>query len=86
MNAATLQIPSKLATIESESMISSAEEFLKLRTSEIKEEQDRASLGCADNNIWLEIIHNYPDYKFWVVHNKTIPIDILEQLAEDENA
>jgi hypothetical protein len=67
-------------------MITSAEEFIKLRTSEIKEEQDRASLDSADNTIWLDIIHNYPDYKVWVVHNKTIPIEILEKLAADENA
>ena len=67
-------------------MISSAEEFIKLRTSDIKEEQDRASLDSADNTTWLDIFHNYPDFRVWVVHNKTIPVEILEQLAEDENA
>lgn len=65
-------------------MIVSAEEFIKLRTSDKKEEQDRASRDHADNRVWLDIIKNYPEYKVWIVHNKTIPVDILESLAKDE--
>jgi hypothetical protein len=66
-------------------MINSAEEFIKLRTSDIIEEQYRASHDNADSTVWLDIIQNHPEYKVWVVHNKTIPIEILELLSKDEN-
>ena len=28
----------------------------------------------------------YPDFKIWVIHNKTIPIEILEILSRDSDA
>lgn len=67
-------------------MIVSAEEFIRLRTSDLKKEQDRASHDSAAITVWVDLITNYPDYKVWVVHNKSIPIDILETLAKDEDA
>lgn len=67
-------------------MIASAEEFIRLRTSDLKEEQDRASRDMADTSIWMEVITKFPNYKVWVVHNKSIPIDILEILAQDRDA
>lgn len=77
---------SVLATIQGKVMITSVEEFIKLRTGDKKEDQDRASLDSANNAVWLDIVQNHPEYRVWVVHNKTIPVDILELLAEDENA
>ena len=65
-------------------MIISAEEFIRLRTSDLPIEQERASRDTAENLVWLDIIQNFPDYKTWVIHNKTIPIEILEILAEDK--
>jgi hypothetical protein len=35
--------------------------------------------------VWLEVIDRYPALKSWVVHNKTIPIEILRLLASDED-
>ena len=67
-------------------MINSAENFIKLRISDNLEEQHRASFDEADEAVWLEIIHKYPEYKEWVIHNKTVPIQILEILAQDEDA
>ncbi|MBT2557489.1 hypothetical protein J7E24_06805 [Hymenobacter sp. ISL-91] len=67
-------------------MITSAEGFIRLRTSELKEEQERASHDSASTSVWVDLIDNYPEYKVWVVHNKSIPIDILETLAKDEDA
>jgi hypothetical protein len=66
-------------------MISSAEEFIKLRTSESKEEQDRATHDNAEVKTWNEIINKHPEYKEWVIHNKTIQIEILEQLTLDSD-
>lgn len=35
--------------------------------------------------VWLDVIARYPGMKEWVVHNKTIPIEILRLLADDED-
>ena len=66
-------------------MIISAEEFLRLRTSDLQEDQFRASTDTADISVWLDIIQNHPDFKVWVVHNKTIPLEILSLLARDRD-
>jgi hypothetical protein len=32
------------------------------------------------------VIEKYPNYKEWVIHNKTVPLEILELLTSDENS
>ncbi|WP_406684362.1 hypothetical protein N1F78_01125 [Seonamhaeicola sp. MEBiC1930] len=66
-------------------MISSAEEFKRLRTSENLEEQERSASESADIGVWHEVIQKFPELKEWVVHNKTIQIEILEYLASDKD-
>lgn len=66
-------------------MIKTADEFIALRQSDNLDEQHRASHDNADINVWLDIIKNYPDFKTWVIHNKTIQIEILEILCEDKD-
>ncbi len=66
-------------------MIKSPEEFIRLRTSEIKAEYDRATHDTADISTWTKLINNHPDYKQWVIHNKTVPIEILEILTLDND-
>ena len=68
-----------------EIVITSAEEFYRLRTSEIKQEYDRAAHDEAPLGVWLEIIQKFPEMHSWVAHNKTVPIEILEVLSRDEN-
>ncbi|WP_312118023.1 hypothetical protein [Brevibacillus reuszeri] len=62
-------------------MITSAEEFVRLRTSENPEEYLRAAWSEAPLDVWYEIIQNYPDMSFWVAQNKSVPIEILTILA-----
>lgn len=62
-------------------MITSAEEFIVLRSSSIKAEYDRAAMEEAPISVWRAVIKNYPDYMRWVVHNKTVPLEILEELC-----
>ena len=62
-------------------MIESAEEFVRLRCSEQMEEYVRAAHEDAPLEVWLEVIERYPDMKPWVVHNKTVPLSILELLS-----
>ena len=64
-------------------MIQSAEEFVKLRTSDVPEEYHRAMHETAPDEVWLEVIEKYPEKKKWVAHNKTVPLHILRLLAAD---
>lgn len=66
-------------------MINSAEEFVRLSSSDNPEEYNRAAHDEAGLSIWYDVINTYPDYKTWVIHNKTIPVEILELLAKDNN-
>jgi hypothetical protein len=63
-------------------MISSAEEFVALRDSDIKTEYDRSAMEEAPIAVWREVIENFPDHRRWVAHNKTVPVEILEVLCE----
>jgi len=66
-------------------MIESADEFIRLRTSDLKEEYDRATYDDAPLDVWWELIRKHPDMKVWVVHNKTVPLEILDALSTDED-
>lgn len=66
-------------------MIESAEQFVWLRRSELKEEYDRATNEDAPLDVWREVIDEYPDMRGWVAHNRTVPAEILRLLAEDED-
>lgn len=63
-------------------MITSAEEFVALRSSSIKSEYDRAATEEAPISVWREVIKNYPDYRRWVAQNKSVPLEILEELCQ----
>ncbi|MBL4819320.1 MAG: hypothetical protein JKY15_08905 [Deltaproteobacteria bacterium] len=66
-------------------MIKSAEEFVRLRTSEILEESDRAVWEEAEITVWKQVIADYPDMRKWVAHNKSIPDEIIRMLVFDED-
>lgn len=66
-------------------MIESAEEFIRLRTSQREDEYLRAAHEEAPLEIWWELVRSYSDMKFWVVANKTVPVPILEALSKDED-
>ena len=63
-------------------MIHSADEFVRLST----ENDPRATWDSADESVWSEVVASYPDMKEWVVHNKTVPISILRDLAADPDS
>ena len=64
-------------------MITSADEFYKLRKSADPNDYYRASNEEISYDTCLEIISKYPDMKKWVVHNKKVPIAILKLLVTD---
>ena len=65
-------------------MIQSAEEFISLRDSRIKDEYDRAANDEASVSVWMDVIVRFPDYRAWVAHNKTVPVEILAELCQFE--
>jgi hypothetical protein len=67
-------------------MISSAEEFVRLRSSEIMIEYLQAAHDSADIQVWLEVIEKYPEFQKWVAHNKSIPEEIIVLLSESFDA
>jgi hypothetical protein len=67
-------------------MINTAEEFVRLRSSELQEEYWQAAHDEAPLDVWLEIIEKHPDCREWVAHNKTIPTEILEILVKDPDS
>lgn len=66
-------------------MFESAEEFLALRTSTNPDAYTRAANEPAPNTVWREVITKYPEMRKRVVHDKTVPMSILEELAGDDD-
>jgi hypothetical protein len=67
--------------VKSPITISSAEEFVRLSSSEIPEEYNLASSGSASDEVWLEVIQKFPDYTRRVAFNKSISLEIIQILA-----
>ncbi|MFE9613632.1 HEAT repeat domain-containing protein [Streptomyces sp. NPDC006012] len=64
-------------------MIESVEEFLRLCSSDDPDEYYRANTEPASLEVWREVVDRYPDARFSVAHNKTVPLEILRVLAID---
>ena len=64
-------------------MISSAEEFKHLRESKNPQVYHRAAQEEASLEVWQEVLISFPEMAFWVAQNKTVPLEILEQLANN---
>jgi hypothetical protein len=65
-------------------MINSAEEFVRLRNSELPEDYLRSANEEAPIHVWYDILLRFPTMREWVVHNRTVPLEILEVLACDK--
>jgi len=55
-------------------VIESAEEFVRLRTSQTTEEYRRAAQEEAQVATWTEIIECFPEMRFSGVQNKSVPL------------
>jgi hypothetical protein len=71
---------------EHDHVIESAEEFVRLRTSEEPDKYHRAAHEEATVETWLQVIERYPEMRFWVANNKTVPLEVLEVLRQDADA
>lgn len=64
-------------------VISSADEFVRLRDSADPAEYGRAARDEAPLEVWWDVCARFPDYRFWVAQNKTVPLEVLEVLRDD---
>ena len=64
-------------------MIASAEEFVSLRMSDDPERYRRAAHEAAAPGVWEDVVRRFPEMRFWVVINKTVPLEILRELSQD---
>jgi hypothetical protein len=64
-------------------MIESATEFRELRESKDPALYNRAATESASLATWNSIVQSMPDMRFWVAHNKTVPVSVLAVLAND---
>ena len=70
---------------DTESVIGTAEEFVRLRNSTDPGDYLRAATEEAAEAVSLEVIRTYPDMCFWVAQNKTVSLSILAVLATDND-
>lgn len=66
-------------------MITSAEEFARLRRSDEPEEYNRANDEDAPLAVWLDVYRKYPEFRKYIAMNGTSPVEILRILADDED-
>src|SRR5690242_18503207 len=66
-------------------VINSAKEFLDLRNSDDPDEYNRAAREEAPGEVWHDLISGYPDSRFWVEQNKTVPLEMLQALAANKD-
>ena len=67
-------------------VIESADEFVRLRLSRDPEEYGRAAHEEAAESTWRDVIERFPEMRFWVAQNKTVPLGILELLRDDPDS
>jgi hypothetical protein len=66
-------------------MITSAEEFARLRVSQDSQEYRRAANESVLGSVWIDVVDRFPQLRKWVAQNKTIPIMILDRLSRDSD-
>ena len=59
---------------------------MELRRSQRPEECSRAAQDSAPVEVWLDVIQRFPDMRFWVAQNKTVPVEVLAVLACDPDS
>lgn len=60
-------------------MIDNIKEHIKLVDSNDFEDNNRTQIELLSSEVIYETIHNYPESKAWLVHNKHIPINLLKR-------
>ena len=64
-------------------MIKTLEEYLRLSESDVPQERHRALDEFLPEHICYEFVKLYPERKKWLLNNPTVPLSLLEILADD---
>lgn len=64
-------------------MIETVAEFIRLVESDDPDEIRRSAWEDALPKVWKLLVEDYPEMRFWVAHNRTVPEQILRILAVD---
>lgn len=67
-------------------MIDNANEWIKLRRSEEREDYWRSANEEVPLSVWKEIYEVAPDLRDFIAYNKTSPHEMLEILAKDDDS
>jgi hypothetical protein len=66
-------------------MIESAEEFVRLRMSGDSADFRRIKQEDAPLDVWLDLVRDHPDMRFWVTFNRHVPPEVLRLLVDDDD-
>lgn len=66
-------------------MIETIEEFLRCEASELPADYHRITMDEMKQEVWEEIIQNYPEHHDWIADNQHLPINIMWALAKSED-
>ncbi len=62
-----------------------AREWVRLRSSDNREEYVRAAWAEMPDSEWLAVLEEFPDMRSWVAHAKKCPLAVLQRLATDSD-
>jgi hypothetical protein len=66
-------------------VIRSAEEFVRLRSSGREADRQRARREELSEAVSRDVLERFPDMRFWLARNETVPLAILRDLAADDD-
>lgn len=64
----------------------SADEWVRLRRSEVSEEHQAAAWMEMPAEVWSDVLARYPDMAEWLAHAKSTPAEIVAKLAKHPDA
>ena len=63
-------------------MIESAQEFIRLRTSELPDDYFRAANEEASDTVWRELVANHPEMRQWVPLHDSVAMKAPRSFAD----
>ncbi len=66
-------------------MIETVDEFIRLVESDDPAERRRAAWEGAGFGVWMTLVADHPEMRFWVAHNRTITSEVMQALVSDED-
>jgi hypothetical protein len=65
-------------------MIDTIKEFLRCAASKEMKDYHRITMDEFSDDVWKEILANYPEYHYWIDGNRYLPEWMMWELAKSE--